>query len=60
MIDPILEQRKADYMEWLYTESGRKCGTYTGLLEERKAQLIEADMECFPGMKLVPKNITKS
>lgn len=60
MIDPILEQRKADYMEWLYTESGRTCGTYTGLLEERKAQLIEADMECFPGVKIAANNISKS
>ena len=44
MIDPTLEQRKADYMEYLYEWSGRTNGLYTGLLQERKRFLVDRDM----------------
>ena len=44
MIDPVVEQRRADYMEFLYKLSGRTNGLYTGLMEERKRFLVERDM----------------
>jgi len=52
MIDPILEQRKADYMEYLYEWSGRTNGLYTGLLQERKRFLVDRDMLETVGPKL--------
>lgn len=45
MIDPVVEQRRADYMEFLYKLSGRTNGLYTGLMEERRRYLIERDMD---------------
>ena len=45
MIDPVVEQRRADYMEFLYKLSGRTNGVYTGLMEERRRYLIERDMD---------------
>lgn len=45
MIDPKLEQRRQDYLEWLYQRSGRTCSTYTGLYQERLKELIERDMQ---------------
>lgn len=44
MVDPVVEQRRADYMEWLYGQSGRTNCIYTGLFEERKRFLVERDM----------------
>ena len=44
MVDPVVEQRRADYMEWLYEQSGRTNCIYTGLFEERRRYLIERDM----------------
>lgn len=44
MIDPVVEQRRADYLEWLYEQSGRTNCLYTGLMEERKRFLVERDM----------------
>ena len=44
MTDPTTEQRRDDYMQWLYQQSGRTCSTFTGLYQERIAQLIERDM----------------
>jgi hypothetical protein len=44
MVDPVVEQRRADYMEWLYEQSGRTNCIYTGLFEERKRFLVERDM----------------
>jgi hypothetical protein len=45
MIDPIREQLRDDYLQWLYARSGRTCGTYTGLFRERQAELLDADMQ---------------
>lgn len=45
MIDPVVEQRRADYMDFLYKLSGRTNGVYTGLMEERRRYLIERDMD---------------
>ena len=45
MIDPIREQLRDDYLQWLYARSGRTCGTYTGLYQQRQAELLEADMQ---------------
>ena len=44
MVDPVVEQRRADYMEWLYEQSGRTNCIYTGLFEERRRDLVERDM----------------
>lgn len=38
------EQRRQDYLDWLYTRSGRTCGLYTGLYQARQRELIEEDM----------------
>jgi hypothetical protein len=45
MTDTKIEQRRQDYLEWLYQQSGRTCSTYTGLLQERLTELVEADMK---------------
>ena len=45
MIDHQIEQRRQDYLDWLYQQSGRTCGTYTGLYQERIAWLVERDMQ---------------
>ena len=45
MTDPQTEQRRQDYLDWLYEQSGRSCGTYTGLYQERVAWLVERDMQ---------------
>lgn len=45
MIDPQTEQLRQDYLDWLYEQSGRTCGTYTGLYQERLAWLVEHDMQ---------------
>ena len=44
MVDPVVEQRRADYMECLYEQSGRTNCIYTGLFEERRRYLLERDM----------------
>ncbi len=44
-IDPVVEARRQAYIERLYERSGRSCGTYSGLLEERIHRLLEQDME---------------
>ena len=44
MIDPVVEQRRAEYIEFLYELSGRTNCLYTGLMEERKRFLVERDM----------------
>ena len=44
MIDHKIEQRRDDYMQWLYEQSGRTCRTYTGLYQQRIADLIQHDM----------------
>jgi hypothetical protein len=45
MTNPKVEQRRQDYLEWLYQRSGRTCGTYTGLYQERLKELVERDMQ---------------
>jgi len=45
MVDPVIEQLRADYIEWLYEQSGRTNCIYTGLFEERRRYLIERDMD---------------
>jgi hypothetical protein len=44
-IDPAREQRRQDYLDALYEQSGRTCSTYTGLYQERLAQLVESDIQ---------------
>ena len=44
MINHKTEQRRDDYLQWLYQQSGRTCNTYTGLHQERIADLIQRDM----------------
>jgi hypothetical protein len=44
MINYKTEQRRDDYLQWLYARSGRTCSTYTGLYQERIVELIKRDM----------------
>ncbi len=44
MINHKIEKRRDDYLQWLYQQSGRTCGTYTGLYQQRIADLIRRDM----------------
>jgi hypothetical protein len=44
MINHKIEQRRDDYLQWLYQQSGRTCGTYTGLYQERLKELVDQDM----------------
>ena len=48
-LDPAEELAKAEYLEVLYQFMGRSNGLYTGLLEERAKQLIDADRSCLTG-----------
>lgn len=43
MNDRILDQQRQDYLEWLYHHYGRTCGTYTGLYQQRVAELVARD-----------------
>jgi hypothetical protein len=45
MIDRKSEQRRQEYLDWLYEQSGRTCCTYTGLYQERLKELVERDMQ---------------
>lgn len=40
-----LQQRRQDYLDHLYNQSGRTNGLYTGLFQQRLRQLVEQDME---------------
>lgn len=33
---------RADFLQFLYERSGRSCGTFTGLWQEFKAELVDA------------------
>jgi hypothetical protein len=44
-IDPARESRRQAYLEALYARSGRTCMTYTGLMQQRLRDLVEADMD---------------
>ena len=41
---PTTEQHRQNYLDALYERSGRTCGTYTGLYQERLTELIQRDM----------------
>ncbi len=43
-LNASVESRRQAYIETLYERSGRRCGTYSGLLQERLKQLLEQDM----------------
>jgi hypothetical protein len=45
MINHKTEQRRDDYLQWLYEQSGRTCSTYTGLYQERLKELVNQDMQ---------------
>ena len=45
MNNPIADQQRQDYLEWLYHHYGRTCETYTGLYQQRIADLVKRDME---------------
>jgi hypothetical protein len=45
MINHKTEQRRDDYLQWLYEQSGRTCCTYTGLYQERLNELVKRDMQ---------------
>ena len=43
-INPTTEQHRQNYLDALYERSGRTCGTYTGLYQERLTELVQRDM----------------
>ena len=42
-LDPREQQARADYIERLYSMSGRTNGLYTGLYQQRVAELVAID-----------------
>lgn len=42
-LDPREQQARADYIERLYRASGRTNGLYTGLYQQRVAELVAID-----------------
>lgn len=44
MIDHVAEQRRQNYLDFLYIESGRTNNIYSGLYLERLRKLVEDDM----------------
>ena len=42
-LDPRQQQARADYIERLYLRSGRTNGLYTGLYQQRIAELVAID-----------------
>lgn len=44
-IEPVIEQRRQDYLDWLYLRSRRTNGLYSGLVKERIKQLVQKDMD---------------
>lgn len=45
MIEPIKEDRRQAYLDFLYHRSLRTNGLYTGLFQERIKELIVKDMD---------------
>lgn len=41
----IKEQRRQQYLEWLYERSNRKTSLYTGLYQDRIKELVQQDMD---------------
>jgi hypothetical protein len=41
----IKEDRRQKYLEWLYARSNRTNGLYTGLFQQRIAELVHKDMD---------------
>ena len=41
---PLVEQRRQDYLDWLYERSNRTNGLYTGLFQDRIKDLVKQDM----------------
>lgn len=39
------DQRRQDYLEHLYAQSGRTNGLYTGLYQQRIRELVQQDMD---------------
>lgn len=53
MTDPVTEQRRQDYLEWLYQRAGRDDHLYTALYQQRQAELLAIDMATMaPGSPL--------
>lgn len=46
-IDFQVENQRQAYLDWLYEHSGRCCGTYTNLYQQRAQQLIRREFETF-------------
>ena len=44
-VDPIIEQRRQEYLEWLYIRSNRSNLLYTGLYQQRAQELLKKDMD---------------
>lgn len=44
-VDPIIEQRRQLYLDWLYERYGRTNGLYSGLIRQRLQELLNADMD---------------
>lgn len=46
-IDWRTENRRHQYLEWLYARSGRTCSTYSGLYQQRTQELLAEDFATF-------------
>lgn len=44
-LNPREQQARADYLRHLYLSSGRTNGLYTGLYQQRLAELVAIDRE---------------
>ena len=44
-IDPIVENRRQAYLDWLYERSNKNNQLYTGLYQNRMKELIKKDMD---------------
>lgn len=44
-IDPIIENRRQAYLDWLYERSNKSNQLYTGLYQNRIKELIQKDMD---------------
>lgn len=53
-IDHRLEQRRQNYLDHLYEQSGRTSNLYTGLYQNRLNELVAADMEAALDANLNP------
>ena len=57
MVDPVVEQRRQDYLEWLYQRAGRNDQLYTGLYQQRQQELLAIDMATMAPSTLLSERV---